>query len=113
MAGPHGGMAVAVREFWQNWPKALEVGTGQLRVGICPDFSAGQYDGHPLWEESKLYYYLRDGQYTFKIGTARTHELWATCFSGPGRAAAGHLRAEPRQCDASTRRLSSGRSPKI
>lgn len=86
LAGPRAGLAVGVREFWQNWPKALEIGSGQLRVGICPDFPTGKYDGHPLLEENKLYYYLRDGMYSFKIGVARTHELWATFFGGPANA---------------------------
>ena len=93
-----GGFAVGIREFWQNWPKSLEVVTqgnarqrvgqdndatepgpvdrGQLRVGILPEFPQGLYDGKPLREEAKLYYYLRGGVYSFKIGAARTHEPW-------------------------------------
>ena len=93
-----GGFAVGIREFWQNWPKSLEVVTqgnarqrigqdndatesgpvdrGQLRVGILPEFPQGLYDGKPLREEAKLYYYLRGGVYSFKIGAARTHETW-------------------------------------
>jgi len=68
-----GGMAIGVRQFWQNWPKSLEVAPGELRIGICPDFEAGShYDGHELIAEAKHYYYLRDGVYTFKIGLART-----------------------------------------
>jgi hypothetical protein len=78
-----GGMAIGVRQFWQNWPKSLEVAPGELRIGICPDFEAGShYDGHELIAEAKHYYYLRDGVYTFKIGLARTHEMWANFFSG-------------------------------
>ena len=78
----NGGIAVGVREFWQNWPKSLKVDPGNqenatLRVGILPSFPKGLYDGKPLREEAKLYYYLRDGVYSFKIGAARTHELWA------------------------------------
>ena len=77
-----GGMAVGVREFWQNWPKSLETRHGQLRVGICPQFEDGRYDGKPIREEAQLYYYLRNGEYSFKIGVSRTHELWATFFGG-------------------------------
>ena len=79
---PAGGLAVGVREFWQNWPKSLEVKPGEMRIGLCPDFPKGQYDGRPLLEEVKHYYYLRDGVYTLKIGAARTHQMWATLFSG-------------------------------
>jgi len=55
------GFAVGVRQFWQNWPKSIEVGPGVLKVGICPQFPKGLYDGKPLDEENKLCYYLRDG----------------------------------------------------
>ena len=79
---PIGGLAIGVREFWQNWPKSLTVKTGELRIGLCPDFPQGQYDGHPLLEEVKHYYYLRDGVYSLKVGTARTHRLWALPFAG-------------------------------
>ncbi|MEO1998947.1 MAG: hypothetical protein ABGZ17_27180 [Planctomycetaceae bacterium] len=78
---PRGGVAVGVRDFWQNWPKSLETGPGEMRIGICPQFPKGLYDGRPVKEECKLYYYLRDGVYTFKMGTARTHELWTTFYS--------------------------------
>ncbi|HIQ21990.1 MAG TPA: hypothetical protein EYH34_12270 [Planctomycetes bacterium] len=76
------GLAVGVREFWQNWPKALAVGGGRLVLGICPAFPQGRYDGKPLAEESKLYYYLRGGRYAFKAGVSKTHELWVTFFAG-------------------------------
>ena len=77
-----GGLAIGLREFWQNWPKGLQVAPGQLRVEICPDFPSGEYDGRPLLEEVKHYYYLRDGVYTLKVGVARTHEMWAMLFPG-------------------------------
>ena len=86
VASPRGGLAAGVREFWQNWPKSLEVKPGELRIGLCPDFPKGQYDGRPLLEEVKHHYYLRDGVYSLKTGTARTHEVWATFFSGEPQA---------------------------
>src|SRR5262249_29838729 len=52
------GMAVGVREWWQNWPKDIEAVEGRLRIGLCPDFPRGLYDGRPLSEECKLTYYL-------------------------------------------------------
>ena len=86
LACDRGGFAVGVRDFWQNWPKALtleEAGkTSRLRIGILPDFPAGLYDTEDLKQECKLYYYLRNGVYTFKVGVARTHTLWATFFRG-------------------------------
>jgi hypothetical protein len=77
-----GGIAVGVCDFWQNWPKSLEVEPGRLRIGLCPEFPDDLYAGRPLAEEVKYYYYLRDGTYTLKIGAARTHELWGMLFTG-------------------------------
>ncbi|MEX1228654.1 MAG: hypothetical protein WEB58_00345 [Planctomycetaceae bacterium] len=82
LAGERGGCAVGLREFWQNWPKGIAVSDKELRFGICPDFAPGTYDGQPLTEECKLYYYLRDGKYAFKVGVSRTHELTALFFDG-------------------------------
>jgi len=76
------GVAVGLREFWQNWPKSLSVGPHGIDVGILPHFHKGLYDGKPLEEENKLYYQLRGGLHTFKVGVAKTHELWATFFAG-------------------------------
>ncbi len=76
------GMAVGLREFWQNWPKSISVSSDGIRVGVCPTFSGALYDGKPLEEENKLYYALRGGLHTFKVGVARTHELWARSDSG-------------------------------
>ena len=83
-----GGLAVGVHQFWQNWPKSLEVKPGELRIGLCPSFDPGRYDGHDILDESKHYYYLRDGVYTFKIGVARTHKVWAHCYTGEADIAA-------------------------
>ena len=83
LSGEQAGLAVGLREFWQNWPKSIEAAPGELRLGICPALPPGLYDGKPLEEENKLYYALRGGVHTFKVGVARTHELWATFFPGP------------------------------
>lgn len=76
------GIAAGVREFWQNWPKAINCAPGRIGIELCPELPAGLYDGKPLEEENKLYYALRGGLYTFKIGVAKTHELWLNYFAG-------------------------------
>ncbi|MBI5799729.1 MAG: hypothetical protein HZA92_03245 [Verrucomicrobia bacterium] len=82
VAGGKGGFALGLREFWQHWPKAIEARDGAVTLGICPDFPKGLYDGKPLAEENKLYYALRGGVHTFKVGVAKTHEVWANFFAG-------------------------------
>jgi hypothetical protein len=91
VGGQQAGLAVGVREFWQNWPKSIECAAGEIRIGLCPRLEPGTYDGKPLAEENKLYYHLRDGRHTLKVGVAKTHELWATCFGGQ----ADHGELEP------------------
>ncbi len=80
--GDGASVAVGLREFWQNWPKSLCVDAGSLKVGICPELSPDLYAGKPLEEENKLYYHIRDGRHTFKIGVAKTHELWFNFLVG-------------------------------
>jgi hypothetical protein len=76
------GLAVGLREFWQNWPKAIECEPDHITLALCPQFEKGLYDGKPLEEENKLYYALRGGQYTFKVGVAKTHEFWVRYLDG-------------------------------
>ena len=76
------GVTAVVRDFWQNYPKALSAKDRTLSVEICPSFENSTYDGKPLDEDNKLYYYLHDGVYTFKTGLARTHEMWFLFHQG-------------------------------
>lgn len=94
-SGDVAGVAVGVREFWQQWPKSVEARDGSLVLGLCPSFADGLYDGKSLAEENKLYYALRRGVHTFKIGVAKTHELTAHFFAGaaPYETLGAHFRA--------------------
>lgn len=78
------GVTAVVRNFWQNYPKGLSVKDGTLSVEICPSFEKGLYDGKPLEKDNKLYYFLHDGVYTFKIGVARTQEMFFLFHKGKG-----------------------------
>ena len=66
---------VAVRDFWQNYPKSLALRRNVMEVGICPDVSATDYKVGG-YAEDRLYYYLCDGAYRLKCGASRTHELF-------------------------------------
>jgi len=76
------GLAVGLRQFWQNWPKGIDCKPGRVCLELCPELPPGLYDGKTLEEENKLYYALRDGRYTFKCGVAKTHEFWVHYFPG-------------------------------
>ncbi len=77
-----GGMAVGLREFWQNWPTAISCDRIRICLELCPDLPADLYADKPLEEENKLYYAVRDGFHTFKVGVAKTHELAINYFDG-------------------------------
>jgi len=77
-----GGLNIAVRDFWQNWPKSLSAPAEGLTVGLYPTITpADRYANQP--NEWVHYYYIRDGVYTFRSGFQKRHEL----LMGPSDAA--------------------------
>jgi len=69
-----GRLTVAVRDFWQQWPKAITAEKGALALGLYPAITPDDhYANRP--DEHILYYYLRDGNYTFRSGFEKRHEL--------------------------------------
>ncbi len=90
------GWAVAMRDFWQNYPKGFRVTAGGLDVELCPPFDTGPYDAFPFEKEGhQLYYYLLEGRYRFKVGVAKTHELLLCCGSAEQRRAVCTLFQHP------------------
>jgi hypothetical protein len=74
-AGPHR-CAVAVRDFWQNCPKAFRLADDAVEIDLCPSFPDGAYDKFPFEKEGHhLYFYLLGGRYRLKQGMSKTHEL--------------------------------------
>lgn len=70
------GVAIAVRDLWQNYPKGFSVTDDGVDIDLCPDFKAGQYDQFPFEKAGhQLYYYLLDGRYRLKHGMSKTHAL--------------------------------------
>jgi hypothetical protein len=70
------GCALAVRDFWQNYPKAFRIAKEAVEIDLCPAFPDGTYDKFPFEKEGHhLYYYLLGGRYRLKQGMAKTHEL--------------------------------------
>lgn len=82
VSGAEAGLAIAVRDFWQLYPKAFVSKENALEVQLCPEFPAGTYDGRDMLEEIKLYYYLRNGEYKVRQGVQKQHELLIIPHSG-------------------------------
>lgn len=68
------GVTAAVRNFWQLYPKSLASGESGVEIGICPPIG-NEYEGHDPQTQDKLYYYLLNGEYKFKRGVTKRHEL--------------------------------------
>jgi hypothetical protein len=77
-----GGLTVAARDFWQQWPKALDADDHGIAVSLYPAIApSDRYANRP--DEHILYYYIRDGVYTFRSGFQKRHEM----LMGPSDAA--------------------------
>ena len=63
LGGSAGGASVAVRDFWQNYPKALRGNAARLEVSLFPEEYAGDY--------------------FFRPRERKTHDI-TFCFHGPG-----------------------------
>ena len=69
-----GTVAVALRDFWQQWPKSLETGSEGLSIGLFPHFQEGDYSQMEPWYK---YQYLFDGNcYQLRTGQARRWDVW-------------------------------------
>ncbi len=96
-----GPVTVAVRHFWQLYPKGLSLqplgDRFLLRIETHPRLSAGAYDAEAGSIEEHVWGYLQGGKYRLRRGEGRRHELWFDFDTRPGQAAsvAGELLAEP------------------
>ena len=81
-----GVVALALRDFWQQWPKSLECTAGGLEVGLFPLFTAGDFEHvEPWWK----YDYLFSGNcYRLRTGQARRWDVWLDS-AGEGESLAG------------------------
>jgi len=68
-------ICVAVRDFWQLYPKAFTIHDDHLDVGICPVVPAGTHESATERERESFYYYLLGGKYKIKHGFKKWHEL--------------------------------------
>ena len=82
-------VTLAVRDFWQNYPKGVKVDARGMALQICPPLARDTYPRGGE-EEDRLYYYLLDGKYRIRCGTARTHEF---CFGLGQQSSAADLAA--------------------
>ena len=87
------GVIAAVRNFWQLYPKSLTANESGLEIGICPPIG-NEYEGHDPQTQDKLYYYLLNGEYKFKRGVSKRHELFFYFHKGDAETANGESLAK-------------------
>jgi hypothetical protein len=69
---------VFVRDFWQNYPKDLEVGANGSTFWLMPRLKSDEYDlsNKKSHDWHKLYYWFDNGGYKLRQGMTKTHEVW-------------------------------------
>ena len=85
-----GTVAVALRDFWQQWPKSLEIDEGALVVGLLPAFEAGTCGHMGPWYKHQ--YLFDTDHYRLRTGQARKWDLWID-LDGNGEALAATANA--------------------
>ena len=75
VTGGAGGAAIAVRNFWQLWPKSLAIDDRAATIGIMPELSADTYASIDPDLEDRLYYAMVGGAYKLHRGVSKTHEF--------------------------------------
>ncbi|NLF71757.1 MAG: hypothetical protein GX575_22225 [Candidatus Anammoximicrobium sp.] len=75
-----GTVAVALRDFWQQWPKSIEADAQGLKMGLFPAFSAGAFAHMEPWYKHQ---YLFDGDcYQLRMGQSRRWQVWLDAQGG-------------------------------
>jgi len=76
-----GTISVALKDFWQQWPKSIEVDSKELKIGLFPKFEKGTFDHMKPWY--KYQYLFEDNYYRLRTGQAPRWQIWLD-FSGDG-----------------------------
>lgn len=86
------GMMLAVRDFWQLYPRSLAVRDGFVEAGVSASFPEGYFDGASEKDAVNYYFYLQNGSYKIKRGVKKWQELLLHFHeAAPGKP--GQLRA--------------------
>jgi len=90
---------VAVRDFWQLYPRSLGVARDVLEIGVAGDFPANFYEDSSQKELVDLYFHLRGDAWKVRRGVKKWHQIllrFNESQSAPERAAqTAALFAEP------------------
>lgn len=80
MTDSKGVMAVTLRDFWQQWPKSLEVSSEIVKLGLFPSFVSGTFDHMGPWYKHD--YLFEGNSYRLREGQTRR---WQVAFDLSGK----------------------------
>ena len=69
-----GTVAIALRDFWQQWPKSIEVTSKGLAIGLLPRFKKGAFDHMQPWYKHQ--YLFEDNGYRLRTGQTPRWRIW-------------------------------------
>ncbi len=69
-----GRVAVTLRDFWQQWPKSLEVENKVVKIGLFPYFEPGSFDHMRPWYKHD--YLFEGNNYRLREGQGRRWQVW-------------------------------------
>jgi hypothetical protein len=76
-----GTIAIALRDFWQQWPKSFGIDSEKFQIGLFPTFEKGTFDHMKPWY--KYQYLFEENCYRLRTGQAPRWQIWLD-FSGDG-----------------------------
>ncbi|MBN1421257.1 MAG: hypothetical protein JXP34_20960 [Planctomycetes bacterium] len=85
-----GAAAVALRDFWQQWPKAIAASERGISIGLFPAFEAGTFAHMEPWYKHQ--YLFRDDRYRLRTGQSRRWQVWID-LAGEGETLAAQANA--------------------
>ncbi|MHC4517237.1 MAG: RIFT barrel domain-containing protein, partial [Planctomycetota bacterium] len=74
IADGKGTVAIAVKDFWQQWPKSLEIADHGLKIGLLPGFEPGAFAHMKPWY--KYQYWFAEDHYRLRTGQAPRWVIW-------------------------------------
>jgi hypothetical protein len=80
-----GSVAIALRDFWQQWPKSLGADNESARIGLFPAFEAGTFDHMLPWYKHD--YLFLGNLYRLREGQSRRWQIWADLAGNGGELA--------------------------
>jgi hypothetical protein len=68
---------VFIRDFWQNYPKDVKVGSAGTTIGMMPPLKTDEYDwAKGTLDEHRLFYWFDAGGYKLRQGMTKTQDIW-------------------------------------